>query len=97
MSEFHVLEETARLYNFSISIPEFESMEARDDERYEEGEKALYEILGAMDGVGDIEYNGHFGAFVYFSVNTEQVNDGNTLRLIGDIIGRYVRGEDLRI
>ena len=98
MSEFHELAATSTSYCFSISIPEFESMELRDDERWEEGEqKGLYQILDSMEGVSNTEYNGHFGAFVYFTVDTEQVNDGETLRLIGDIIGRYVRYEDLRI
>ena len=98
MSDVHVLEATATSYCFSISIPEFEAMEIRDEERWEDGEQiALFEILNAMDGVSDTDYNGHFGAYVYFTVNAEQCNDGNTLRLIGDIILRYVRNEDLRI
>ena len=94
----HQLEATATSYCFEIEIEEFEAMEMRDEERWEEGEQiSLFEILNAMEGVSDSDYNGHFGSFVYFTVNAEQVNDGETLRKIGDIILRYVRNEDLRL
>ena len=94
----HQLEATATSYCFEIEIEEFEAMEIRDEERYDDGEqKHLFEILDSMDGVSDTDYNGHFGSFVYFTVDAKQCEDGETLRLIGDIILRYVRGEDLRL
>ena len=94
----HQLEATATSYCFEIEIEEFEAMEIRDEERWEEGEQiSLFEILNAMDGVSDTDYNGHFGSFVYFTVDAKQCEDGETLRLIGDIILRYVRGEELRL
>jgi len=97
MCDVHVLEATATSYCFSISIEEFGAMDIRDEERWEDGEQiALFEILNAMDGVSDSDYNGHFGAYVYFTIDA--TNDSTELRAkIGDIILRYVRNEDLRI
>jgi hypothetical protein len=42
-----------------------------DADGYKRNKKSLFDDLDKMSGVYDIEYNGHFGNFVYFSVATE--------------------------
>jgi hypothetical protein len=37
--------------------------------------ETLDEILRQIDGVKDIEYNGHFGPYIYLTVETDVDND----------------------
>ena len=45
------------------------------------------QMLAEIPGVRDVDYNGHFGLFIYLTIDKEYDNDG-TLNAIGEIINR---------
>ena len=52
-------------YAVEIDIELFSILDSQDY-----GSHRLHDDLDKISGVRDIEYNGHFGNFVYFSVST---------------------------
>lgn len=46
-----------------------------DDAAYKPGAQTLCDKLGKLPGVADVEYNGHLGAAIYFSISDEDDND----------------------
>ncbi len=52
----------------------------------------LYDALEAIDGVTGVDYDGHFGAFVFFSVDLD-VDVPATLEKIKNTIGEMWYGK----
>ncbi len=49
----------------------------------------LYEKLNAVDGVYQVDYDGHFGPWIFFTLHKENHNDA-TLNKISKIINDYI-------
>lgn len=54
-------------------------------------EKPLYRQLIDIDGVSDIDYDGHFGPHIYLTVSQEHYNT-DTWSIIYKTIGNYLTG-----
>lgn len=77
---------TMRSYVYEIEIEDFTTIESRDDE-CDEWKDTLCARLEALEGVTSVDYNGHFGANIFFNIDTE--NDTHELNetIIGMING----------
>jgi len=53
----------------------------------EEGQ-GLWETIGEVDGVQDVDYDGHFGNYIYVEIDKEHDTKG-TWKLIYDLINQY--------
>jgi len=58
------------------------------DRNVEKGQE-LWETVGKVDGVENIDYDGHFGNYIYIEVDTEH-DTKDTWKLIYDLINGYV-------
>lgn len=82
-----------------ISDEMFEAIEERDENtdcypsKYFEY-NILAGILERRTGVSNVDYNGHFGAFIYFDVTSDD-NTESMLYLVTDIINSWAAGEDM--
>ncbi len=82
-----------------VSDEMFKAIEKRDDEtdcypsKYFEY-NILAGILERRTVVSNVEYNGHFGAFIYFDVTSDD-NTECMLYLVTDIINSWAAGEDM--
>lgn len=61
---------------FIIPIPKEDFINISDNERDRDDDdrddnRCLYEILDAIDGVQETDYNGHFGSNIYLDIETE--------------------------
>jgi len=63
-------------------------MEIESSFRYED--QTLDEILRQIDGVKDIEYNGHFGPYIYLTVETD-VDTDKTWKQIQTEIRKFIQ------
>lgn len=43
--------------------------------------QSLYELVALIDGVFNVDYCGHFGKFIYYTVYTEHDNDDTHKRV----------------
>lgn len=64
--------------SFALEIPKAAFLDLEDSESYvsnnaafKTGAQTLCSKLDALPGISNIEYNGHFGAFVYLSIDDE--------------------------
>lgn len=57
----------ARSYCVEVTIEQFLAIEALDDAHEKKGVATLCDLLGSM-GAQQIEYNGHFGAAIFFTL-----------------------------
>ena len=48
----------------------------------------LWEIIGKVDGVIDVDYDGHFGNYIYVEIDTER-DTKDTWKLIYKLINQY--------
>ena len=71
-------------YALQLSVDNFIAVERKDDEV----DHPLHERLETLQNVVKIEYNGHFGPFIF--VNITPTNPGETLDAIKDMIVQYV-------
>ena len=71
-------------YAFQLSVDNFIAVERKDNEV----DHPLHERLETLDSVVKIEYNGHFGPFIF--VNIDPKNPQRTLIKIADMIEQYV-------
>ena len=82
---------TATSYQYQISKERFTAIVDRDNE-VETYAEMLCAQLEALDGVSDVEYNGHFGANIYLTVDAD--HDGSkTATAIFDLIWNYSENE----
>ena len=51
--------------------------------------ETLWEILGKIDGVRDVDYDGHFGNYIYIEID-EDNNTPATWELIYNLINNYL-------
>lgn len=61
-------------YAYGLTIEEFQKVTRKDDEE-EDYERTLGAKLERLEGVRDVEYNGHFGPFIYYTIDVD--HDGS--------------------
>ncbi len=64
--------------NYSISISEERFTEIADEESYKNTNplsNTIGEQLDRLDGVWNVEYNGHFGSAIYLTLDVEHDNN----------------------
>lgn len=69
--------------SYSIKIPQPRFVRLLDSESHvtnhaamEKGQSTLDEKLAKLPGVIDVEYSGHFGAYVHLTIEDEDDNEG---------------------
>lgn len=79
-------EKQSTTYCIEIPMERFEYL--LDSETYvtdckalQPGESTLSEKLEELPGVFRVEYDGHFGPTVYFSISAEEDNDANRMKI----------------
>ena len=75
---------TSRSFAIPVTMEEFDNI---DHCEREWDVDHVIQILQKVDGVYDVDFNGHFGLYVYLSIEKEFDND-KTLLLISEIINR---------
>lgn len=70
--------------NLFLNLLDSESY-VTDHATYKDDNKTLCEKLGQITGVNDIEYNGHFGNFIYLTIDKD-VDNKKTKDQISKII-----------
>lgn len=82
---------TINAIGYCIDIPEKDfSKHLMGDERDSFGNrKPLYEKLGELDGVADVDYDGHFGPYVFLTIEKEH-DTAETKRKIREIIKKHL-------
>jgi len=60
----------ARSYCVELTLEQFLAIEALDDAHEAKNAATLYDLLTAM-GAQHVEYNGHFGAAIFFTLPDE--------------------------
>jgi len=77
---------TMRSYCYEMEVDDFMAVEHRDDE-CDTWEETLCARLEALEGVSRVDYNGHFGANIFFNIDTEddthELNE-KMIRMIND-------------
>ena len=75
--------------SYAIPIDDVDDFLAIDkyegDIPYDESNKCLYLSLEKIDGVYSIEYNGHFGSYIYLTIEEEHDTE-ETHKKISDLI-----------
>ena len=77
-------------YEVGISEESFDAITDRDI--HESDCKQLYEQLLEIEGVYDVDYNGHFGTHIYLSIHKEHDHD-DTWKVINRMVRDYVNGD----
>ncbi len=68
----YTFETTASLITYEVSIEDFTAITQRDQDRQDEDNwDCLSTLLDRIEGVHDTDYNGHFGAAIYFTISAE--------------------------
>lgn len=62
---------TCRSYCYEVEDDDFRAIEKRDDD-CETWEETLCARLEALDGVSRVDYNGHFGANIFFNIDADE-------------------------
>jgi len=75
---------TSRSFAIPITMEEFDNI---DHKEREYGIDHVGEMLAKLPGVSDVDFDGHFGLYIYLTIDKEFDND-ETLHAIGDIINR---------
>lgn len=84
---------TRRSYAVDLTVKQFIKIENRDDSGLLKGHTLL--AILSKTPIHSIEYNGHFGASIFYSVDTE--DDTEELRkLVEKIIVDYANGKSAR-
>ncbi len=83
---------SARLCTFEVTREYFTAITDKDHE-VDKWEDTLCYQLGQLDGVRDVDYDGHFGEFIYFTI--DDIEDCERLRNeIRIMIHNYARGAE---
>ena len=61
----------ARQYSYEVTREYFMLICAKDDEM-ETWEETLCAQLDKLPGVRDVDYNGHFGEYIYFNIDDDE-------------------------
>ena len=77
--------QTKQSFSVELTIRQFLRVEAKD-----ERDKVTYGLMTLLEELGcfEIEYNGHFGPNIYYSLYSEDVSE-NKLSLIEKLIVNY--------
>ena len=68
----YTFETTASLITYEVSIDDFKAITQRDQDRQDDDNwNCLSTLLDNIEGVCDTDYNGHFGAAIYFSIDAK--------------------------
>ena len=74
-----IKEVTQRNYSISISEERFteisEAESYKNPDYFESDYTTIGEQLDKLDGVWNVEYNGHFGSAIYLTLDVEHDND----------------------
>ncbi len=88
------MEKTIESTNYSIKVDLLKIIDRdnalENDHRWEE---TLHILIDAIDGVDDVTYNGHFGAFVFLQVDNRFDTDEKWVE-IEAVITKYM--EDIK-
>lgn len=83
--------------SYAIVVPEGDFLYLMDSESYatdhaayKKGQQSLSEKLDKLDGVFDVDYNGHFGAQIILTIDVEQ-DDAKLKRKIISIIKKHLK------
>ena len=82
---------TMRSYCYEIEEADYLAIEARDDE-CDEWKETLCARIEALDGVSRVDYNGHFGANIFFNIDavddTHELNEKIILMITDWMTGK---------
>lgn len=70
---------------YSVDVPREDFLALLEYEQQHREEKSLCENLGAITGVFDIEYEGHFGSRVFFTIDVENDNEDTRVKIVSEI------------
>ena len=84
-------EATSTSYAIPVTIEEFQSIEEKDNQA-EACEHCLFKWLESIEGVSNIDYNGHFGPFIYLQIETPLDND-ETKAFISQLLQDFIDGK----
>lgn len=61
-------------FNIGITVEQFRYIIDKDNdfENEDEWDKTLYKILEKIDGVTEVDYNGHFGAYIFVTLEWDK-------------------------
>lgn len=79
--DFHI---TSRSFSIPITMDEYDVIDHCEREWDVDD---VGQMLAEIPGVSDVDYNGHFGLFIYLTIDKEHDND-QTLNAISEIINR---------
>ena len=82
---------TARSFRIPITMAEYDAIDHCERDGFEVGR-----MLEKIPGVENVDYNGHFGMFIFLTIEKQYDND-NTLRAISEIIDREGNAEHYEI
>jgi len=77
---------------YTIALEDNVLLEIMDKDRDIGVGKELWETIGKIDGVQDVDYDGHFGNNIYVTVDTRHDTEG-TWKLIYGLINQYITTE----
>lgn len=61
-------QKTATSYAVGVDDATFLALLRHDESEFELGHRSLVEELNDVPGLSNVEYSGHFGAFIYFTI-----------------------------
>lgn len=68
--------------NYAVEVDRSSFLDLLDSEShatnsaaYQIGAQTLADKMGSVPGISDVEYNGHFGAAIYFTIDDENDTD----------------------
>jgi len=74
---------------YVIALKKGTLLKILDKENQVEDYNELWVILENINGVSGVEYNGHFGNYIYLEIKKEH-DSSNTWRSIYDVINNYI-------
>lgn len=75
--------------SYAIEIPDLQVIEDKD--RDEVGDP-LWKKLSEIDGVSEVDYNGHFGHNVYLTIGGNS-HEGGVMKKVSEVIKDHSRKE----
>ena len=77
--------------SYAIPIDDVDDFLANDKyELDQDASKCLYMTLERIDGIHSVDYNGHFGAYIYLTIEEEH-DTKETHKKISDLIEEQLR------
>ena len=84
-------EKLATCYAINMHVDQFTRITARDNEE-PTYETTLCALLDKLDGVSNVDYDGHFGAVIYLTLNVDQDTVSGRAQVMRTIRG-YLDGQ----